>query len=87
MRGGFGKRKAARRLGLPGMAQPGPRLRLLPGSGVESFSSPPIWFKPTKFTPQKKTLFKQNPLRKSKSLLNWGAASHLSGKALCFLGF
>lgn len=87
MRGGFGKRKAARRLGLPGTAQPGPRRRLLPGSSAESFISPLIWFKPTKFTPPKKKLFKQNMLGKSKSLLNWGAASRLPGKALCFLGF
>lgn len=38
------------------------------------------------YTPPKK-LFKENMVRKSKSLLNWGAASHLPGKALCFLGF
>ena len=86
MQGGFGEHKAARRLGLTGKAQPGPRCRRLPGSCVESFISSLIWFKPTKFNPPKK-LLKQNAIRKNKSLLNWGAASHLPGEALCFLGF
>lgn len=87
VQGGFGKREAAQRLGLPGMAQPGPCRRLFPGSSVESFISSLIWFKPTKFTSPSEKLFKQNTIGKSKSLSNWGAASHLPGKALCFLGF
>lgn len=87
MQGGFGKREAAQRLGLPGMAQPGPCRRLFPGSSVESFISSLIWFKPTKFTSPSEKLFKQNTIGKRKSLSNWGAASHLPGKALCFLGF
>lgn len=70
-----------------GKRQPCPCRRHLPSSSAESFISTLICFKPTKFTSPPKILFKQNMLKKAKSLLNWGTASHLPGKALCFLSF